>query len=325
MAPAHANDSPRGGSQEHGSADSATVPIPLPRTRTRRTSRLDALHRTVRRCRPARPSTVWPCAQDALGEGVGLLANWLLTAVIKIVTTYTQPGQRVLLLDLAPYLAPPATGNHNQSRHDPYIGLHEAGWTVVRLGRGVQTQTAVAQPDAVGEHPGDVSTESGSGPRPHTGGPVTDRPTGRSAHHRRDSDATATGSSPDRFDLIITAAGPSAARWFRPADWAGLLTPTGTLAVITHGDYTRGRFTDPAGALVRSAHHAGLRYLDRIALLRVPIRDGALTAATSGRHVPSQAPARPFATPARHAPVHDDLLVFTRQLDPVDAEETSDE
>lgn len=330
MAPAHANDSPGDGAQEHGSADSATVPIPLPRLR--RAPRLHTLHRTVRRCRPARPSTVWPCAQDAFGEGVGLLANWLLTAVVKIVTTYTQPGQRVLLLDPAPYLTPPAppstTGSHNQARRGPYIGLHEAGWTVVRLGRGVQTQAAVAQPDAVSEHPsehpGDVSTESGSGPRPHTGGPISDHSTGRSAHHRREPDPAASGSSPDRFDLIITAAEPSTAHWFHPANWAGLLTPIGTLAVITRGDYSRGRLADPAGALVRAAHHAGLRYLDRIALLRVPIRDGALTAATSARHLRSQAPARPLSTPARHAPVHDDLLVFTRQ-DPVDAEETSDE
>ena len=33
--------------------------------------------------------------------------------------------------------------------------------------------------------------------------------------------------------------------------------------------------TVPAGLLVTATQHAGLRYHDRIALLRVPIRDGA--------------------------------------------------
>ena len=319
MARAHANDSPGGGGQEHDSAASATVPISLPQTR--RTPRPRTPRRAVRR-RRTRPSTVWPCAQDAFAEGVGLLANWLLTAVIKTVTTYTQPGQRILLLDPAPYLASPVppsvTGDHNQSRRGPYTGLHEAAWTVVRLGRGVRTQTAVAQPDAVVEH-ADMPTESESGPRPHTDGPATDR----SAHDQTGPDPT--DSNPDRFDLIITAAGPSTVHWFRPADWAGLLTPSGTLAVITHGDYSHGRLTDPASALVRAAHHVGLRYLDRIALLRVPIRGGSLAASTPARQAPSKAPAHPLSTPPWHAPAHDDLLVFTRQPNLASVEETSDE
>jgi hypothetical protein len=107
--------------------------------------------RALRRPRPARPSTVWPCAQDDLHEGTGVLANWLLTAVSKIVTTYTQPGQRVLLIAPSPFIAPPAswpsTAIRTRPRRGPYDGLLEAGWTVVRLGRGIQTQTAGARPD----------------------------------------------------------------------------------------------------------------------------------------------------------------------------------
>ena len=330
MTPTHGHDSPGDGSQEHGPTDPPTVPIPLPQRR--RTPRLRTLRLNLRHPRPARPSTVWPCAQDDLREGTGMLANWLLTAVIKLVTTYTQPSQRVLLLDPAPYLAPPSswspTGGRNQSRPGPYTGLHEAGWTVVRLGRGVQTQTAVAHPDPVDEHSADASAESESGPRPRTDSPTTDQPAGPSTHRRPGSDSVATGTGPDRYDLVITAADPRTLDWFRPADWAGLLTPTGTLAVITHGDRSRDRLTDPAGSLVRAAQHAGLRYLDRIALLRVPVRDGALAVATPAPHPRPQGPARPLATPARHTQVHDDLLVFTRQpalTDAADGEESSDD
>ncbi|WP_433264834.1 hypothetical protein ACQPZF_36225 [Actinosynnema sp. CS-041913] len=321
MTPTHGNDFPGDDSQEHSPANPPTVPIPLPQRW--RTPRLRTPRLTLRHPRPARPSTVWPCAQDDLREGTGLLANWLLTVVIKLVTTYTQPGQRVLLLDPAPYLAPPAswspTGGHNQSRPSPYAGLHEAGWTVVRLGRGVQIQTAVAHPDPLGEHPGDASTESESGPRPRTDSPTTDQPAGQSTHRRPGPDSAATGVGPNRYDLVITTAEPRAFDWFRPADWAGLLTPTGTLAVITHSDRSRDRLADPAGSLVRAARRAGLRYLDRIAVLRVPVRDGALAVAAPATHVRPQAPGRPPATPARHTQVHDDLFVFTRQPTPTDA------
>ncbi|GAB3474343.1 hypothetical protein FB471_4846 [Amycolatopsis cihanbeyliensis] len=207
MTPPHGHGSPGDRSQEHGPTDPPTVPIPLPQRR--RTPRLRTLRLTLRHPRPARPSTVWPCAQDDLREGTGLLVNWLLTAVIKIVTTYTQPGQRVLLLDPAHYLAPPAswspTGSRTQSRPGPYAGLHEAGWTVVRLGRSVQTQTAVAHPDAVDERLGDALAGSESGPdcaptvRPPTSPPgrrhttVPDRTRPRPASVR-----TATTSSSPR-------------------------------------------------------------------------------------------------------------------------------
>lgn len=330
MAPTHGNDTPRGGRQEHADPAPSTVPIPLsPR---RRTPRRRTLRLALRHHRPTRPSTVWPCAQDDLREATGLLANWLLTAIVKIVTTYTQPGQRVLLLDPAPYLAPPtsrsATGGRTPSSPGPYVGLREAGWTVVRLGRGVQTQTAIAPADPIGEHSGDRLAESESGLRPNTDNPTTDQPAAPTAHRRAGPDPTATGFGPDRYDLVITVAEPCVLDWFHPADWAGLLTSTGTLAVITRSDHSRGRLTDPASSLVPAALHAGLRYLDRIALLRVPIRDGAIAVTMTARSPRPQSAARLITTPARHTQVHDDLLVFARRPAPAAAangEETSDE
>ena len=312
MATAHSTDSPGDGSQEHG----LTVPVPLPRRRC--TPRL----RTMRHRGSVRPSTVWPCAEGDLVEGTGLLANWLLTAVSKTVTTYTQPGQRVLLLDAVP-LAPPASWFPTESRSlfrpGPYGGLHEASWAVVRLGRAVQTRTATAHADVIGEHPAEFE----SGPGLRTASRTANPPACLSAHGSSGPDSTVTAVGPDRYDLVITAVEPRTVDWFRPADWAGLLARTGVLAVVTHGVQSRDRPVDPADSLVRAAHQAGLRYLDRIALLRVPVHQvaapskGALLRASVGS----------LAMRARRIQAHDDLFVFTRRPAPSAAakgEETSD-
>lgn len=118
----------------------------------------------------------------------------------------------------------------------------------------------------------------------------------------------------DRYDLVLVAAEPHTFDWFRPADWADRLTPAGVLVVITRGARSGGRFVDPAGQLVRAAHDAGLRYVDRIALLRVPVRDVLRTSATAAGTPGAPSPVR-LATPIRHSEVHDDLLVFGRPTD----------
>ncbi|MGK3206856.1 hypothetical protein [Amycolatopsis sp. MEPSY49] len=305
MTPSHDDEF---SSNKHGAADPPTIPIPLPRRRTKRRANLG--HR-----RPPRPSTVWPCAQDDLLAGTGLLAGWLLTAIIKLVTTYTRPGQRVLLLEPAHYLAPstsrPTRGVSAGLLPGPYAGLHEAGWTVVRLGRGVQTQTAVAGPGPVDGQFGDVLNESEADPEAFTLSAATDELAGLPVHRGARPEPTSSPPGPDRYDLVIAAVEPRALDWFRPADWADLLTSTGTLAVITHGHRESGRLTDPAGALLRAAHRVGLRYHDRIALLRIPVRDGTLAVSTVVEPT--------SAAPARHLAVHDDLLVFTRQPEPMSA------
>lgn len=311
MTPAHGNDSAEGDSEELGDTHPSIAPIPL--RRTRRTQRRRSLLFALRHPAPGRPSTVWPCAQDDLCEGTGLLAGWLLTAIVKIVTTYTRPGQRVLLLEPATSLTPSEPRAANDSRGKslpgPYAGLHEAGWTVVRLGRGIQTQTTVTHSDP-DEH---LDTESGCGLRESVDSPTVDEPAGPSTHEDSGPDSGPSGPSPDRYDLVIAAAGPGVPGWLRQADWGRVLTPAGVLAVITHGDRSGNRLTDPASSLVRAADSAGLRYLDRIALLRAPIRDGALVVATPASCTRSHTSAHPLALPVRHVQVHDDLLVFTRQ------------
>ncbi|NGY61240.1 hypothetical protein G7043_20140 [Lentzea sp. NEAU-D13] len=190
-----------------------------------------------------------------------------------------------------PYLAPSATAGGGQLQHGPYAGLREAGWTVVRLGRSVQTHTVVASVVTVDGHRRSGPFESESGPRSCPESP-----------------------NADRYDLVLVAAEPHTFDWFRPADWADRLTPAGVLVVITRGARSGGRFVDPAGQLVRAAHDAGLRYVDRIALLRVPVRDVLRTSATAAGTPGAPSPVR-LATPIRHSEVHDDLLVFGRPTD----------
>ncbi|MET9225565.1 hypothetical protein [Lentzea sp. NPDC003310] len=312
MTPAHGNKSAEDDSENLSKSHHEPALIPLPRTRRTRWRR--GLPFVLRNIVSGRPSTVWPCAQDDLGEVTGLLASWLLTAVVKIVTTYSQPGQRVLLLEPAARFTSTGLrtvrGSQGQPRSGPYAGLHEAGWTVVRLGRGVQSQTVVPNPEQEGAH---LGAESGRGLTESVSSPTVDGLARPSAHTNRGPESAPRRVSSDRYDLVIAAAEPQALSWFLPAEWGHLLTPTGVLAVITRGDRASHRFADPADLLVRATHSAGLLYLDRIALLRTPVRDGALVVTTPAGHVRSRTSTSPPTTPVRHVQVHDDLLVFTRQ------------
>lgn len=315
MPPTRDHDTPDDQPPQHDPTDPPTVPIRLPHRP--RNARLRDLRLVLRHPRPHRPTSVWPCAEDELREGTGLIAQWLLTAIIKIVTGYTAPGQRVLLLDPAPHITPPAgwpsaAAGHRPGR-GPYAGLLEAGWTVVRLGRGVHTQTAAARPDRFGDSAVDASSESESGRGLHTPSPASDHLGDGGTDRQSGPDTAATAHGPDRFELILTAAEPNTLDALQPTDWAGLLTPTGTLAVITHSDNSGSWFTDPAGPLVRAAHHAGLHFTDRITLLRVPIRDTVPAVAGTATHSRPASPPGPPTTWVRHTQAHDDLFVFTRR------------
>jgi hypothetical protein len=316
-------------SSTSGSDDSENPPDssphdirPLSSARHRHGRQHQAARHLAAHCpRPARFTTVWPCAQNVHLTGTGMLADWLLNAVIKIVTTYSTPGDRVLLLAPPPSGAQSSRPRYVPRRSGPYCGLLEAAWPVVRLGRRIQTRTAGAEPDLLGRDV--ISPTSESGPGPHRTSPDSDS---RHATADRDSGWSATETDPvaDRVDLIITAAENDGLDWLRPADWAGVLARTGFLCVITRGDHSRSRLADAAGPLVRAAHHAGLRYLDRIALLRTPIRNSALAVpspATEGRTESQRGSAM---TPVLHTQVLDDLLVFAHRS-VVDGRETSDD
>lgn len=298
------------------------------------------------RLRAPRPLTVWPCADDHHPAGTGLLAQWLHTAVIRIVTGYTRPGDRVLLLaphavpaestagwpgtvsyDTAPATTMPSTGGRPHSRPGPLSGLHEAGWTVVRLGRDVVTRTVTSHPGplvpAVAPTP-DVVPQSETRPGP-AGGPAPDAgeqskphpdPVAHAATRPRTDPA---GGLADHFDAIIAAVDPFGTDWLDTLDWPALLTPHGIVAVITHCDTNGGRLVDPVGPVTTALRGRRLAYHDHVVLLEVPLSE-----ISAGR-----APGAADSSPTRDAVVrlgrdgavasartHADLLIFTRSSAP---------
>jgi hypothetical protein len=304
-------------------ADTARHTV-VPVRRTPRGGLPRSLRIGLRRPGVIRPSTVWPCAQGDHHAGTAVIADWLLTAVVKIVTTYTQPGQRVLLLAPPRPLARPAWWSSSPARtrptDDPYGGLLEATWTVARLGRGVQTRTGTPTIDQFGYtvDPTPVESESGPGLSPEPAPPAEPGP-----DRDRPVEATvpmAEHDGPDRFDLIIAAVERSAFDTHQPTRWAGLLTDEGVLAVITHSDGDRGQLRDPAGPLAAAAARSGLRYHDRVALLTAPVRRGALAPATAAAAAAGDrvlTVPELFGLSVRHTSVHHDLLVFTRLAPPI--------
>lgn len=192
------------------------------------TSPAKARHRAPKnsagRHRGSTKTSVWACADEDPVAGTGLLANWLLNAVIKVVTRYSAPGDRVLLLFPSPMVT--------SRRGRQYRGLSEAVWPVVRLGRGARVEDL---------GPYDPADRGSSGT----------------------SDTA----------LVITAADPWSLALTRPTRWRPVLASGGLFAVITHADTTGQRLNDPTGMLVRTASEDGLRYLDRIALVQVPMAE----------------------------------------------------
>jgi hypothetical protein len=235
--------------------------------------------RISHRRRAARFSTVWTYSQGGLHAGAGLLAAWLLHAVVQVVAVYSVPGDRVLLL--APVVGVGATSVGSARRVGVYRGLEEAAWQVARLGRSVRTAPA-GRWDRSESGPG----LGESGARPRMGRDLT----------LTDSARVGPGEL-GLFDLVIAAVEPRAVMSVRPTSWAPALTSRGVLAVITHCGRRRSWLDDPAGRLVRAGREDGLRYLDHVALLRVPVESG-----LGDSRVPVVAER-----------VHSDLHVFGRQ------------
>ncbi len=99
------------------------------------------------------------------------------------------------------------------------------------------------------------------------------------------------------FNVVIVAADPQVLPLIRPTAWCRALAPGGILAVVTHGRRTMYGFCDPVDSLVRAGREDGMKYLDRIAVLQLPVDDV----------VPGA------AAPAVHVRAHADLHVFTAE------------
>lgn len=273
------NSDANGGSESHGPG--------------RRLVRRASVWRRVRR-RP-RVASVWPCGSSRKGgTGIGEPASeWLERAVVQIVTGYTEPGHRVLLIAPPPPRTerPPRwTTTSRRDRLDPYLELLDTNWTIARLGRGVQT-TLAAHPD---DHPD---------------------PVGVSAHVEPSSEDSAAASRPKHndlvdhqasagsFDLIVTAADPRDHSWIASRDWPTLLRGPGILAVIAHSHNDGGQLHDPLAHIVLTVRNRGLEWIDHVVLLdRHPDEEGSAPRASD----------EPWQ-PTRHLRVHHDLLIFQRR------------
>ena len=259
--------------------------------------------------RPKRPNSVWPVAQHRIHPDARLIEPWLLETIVEIVATYTRPGHRVLLL--APPTGPgvPTSDSATPSTRtgDGLLSaLIEAAGTASRLGRTLETHTAdphIAARAAEDTTPAGPQSVHRLSPEPLPAAPAGHGPVPRGRG------PTAVG--PDRFDAVIVPVDPHFPDWIPSVSWSGLLAPSGVLAFITHSDRQWGRLIEPGSFVTRAARGAGLVPLDRVVLLNIPVRDGALAVEPDLPTVLSTADA-PGAPVPWHTRVHADLLLFAR-------------
>ncbi|HVQ94229.1 MAG TPA: hypothetical protein VMU51_24530, partial [Mycobacteriales bacterium] len=121
---------------------------------------------------------------------------------------------------------------------------------------------------------------------------------------RRPADRDGVGG--DWADLVVTAVDPHGPDWVTRLPWTDLLTRSGLLAAITHGDRRGGRWVDPLPALVAALTEAGLVWHDRIVLHHQPsTRPSTVDRGAAGR--------AELGPTVRHERAHTDLLLFGQQ------------
>jgi hypothetical protein len=138
-------------------------------------------------------------------------------------------------------------------------------------------------------------------------------------------------STPADLDLIITCLPPEHGG-DHSSDLvtlvaARLLRVGGTLAVLTHCDWTQGELIDPTGAVVAAAQNADLLYFQHVVALHAPVHDGRLAVDTiadsDGATAENEARALHRATirglPEPHRRIHSDIVVFSQphQFEPL--------
>ncbi|MFD5089893.1 hypothetical protein ACFWMR_04790 [Amycolatopsis thailandensis] len=257
------------------------------------------------------PATVWACGPDPIDTH----EVWPVPIVESITAAFTDPGAHVVLVDLGPAPAAVPRSGAGGSATTGEASPAAAREAVRALGRTADTvpfhsdggSAASARPfwadlvtdasDASAALAGTPSAPARTGASGSVGGPVSERGA--------------------RADLVIVSL-PGHVAESVSLDRLALLAATrlrqgGILAVYTHSDWTRGRLTDPTGAIVAAAQHADLLYLQHIVVLQTPVEKGRLRAAEYDR-------ARHRATvrglPAPHLRAHGDVLAFAQPADP---------
>lgn len=213
--------------------------------------------RTPRReptCPPV-SATVRLCLVDPAADADGIVT----AAVSMITTTYTAPGDRIMLADPET----PATGA-SRTRRDRLVE------SILRLGRGATTgpdfrpHSDLDCAAAGGGLPAAPGAGSGLGPRP---GDATD-PVANPTDRQSLGEPSRPGS--DGFKLIIAGWSDHPADPFAMADFTPALAPAGTIVVLTHSNDQRRERVGHSGQLSRAAALAGLILTDRLILAHEP-------------------------------------------------------
>ncbi|TWP46030.1 hypothetical protein FKR81_37270 [Lentzea tibetensis] len=267
------------------------------------------------------PATVWTAGPAPIDPDIA----WPPALLEKIVTSFSEPGARVVLLtwptpnDDRPTLA--AVGADGVVDHAPGAELDDALHAVQRLGRIARVERVPVDSEATrcASRPFWADLIGDASPAPATVAPT---PLG-TVDLSPSTDPQAASQS---ADLIITRLRPEHSG-DRSTDLvalfaARLLPVGGILAVLTHCDWTTGELTDPTGAVVTAGQNADLLYLQHIVALHAPVRDGRfhLTDEPPDRTDDSaQARARHRAEthglPAPHRRIHSDVLAFAQPHD----------
>lgn len=216
-----------------------------------------------------------------------------MAAAIRVITTaYSEPGDRVALADADD--STPVPARSARERRDRLVE------SVLRLGRGATAEPARPTPETRRGHRGDnrPSAETGSESGP---GPSLDRPPDTAADRPLSPSADdAPRPRTDRFAVIILGCTRRPVDPGSLAEWAPLLTPAGTLIVLTHSNHLRGSRSTRSGAVHRAAAMAGLALTDRLILAHQPPSDGPPTTAHGRRAIAL----------GGHLPAHSTALAF---------------
>ncbi|WP_158853151.1 hypothetical protein [Saccharothrix deserti] len=280
------------------------------------------------------PATVWTAGPAP----IDLDATWPVALVERIVTAFSEPAARVVLLAWPtpnrdrPRLAPVRGDSAIKGVIDHAPGtesdpeLADAVAAVERLDRAARVERVPVDPTASGpaSRPFWADLVGGSGPVPAT---VPTTPADAVDVPAPDA---ATGTF-DGADLIVTSLPPE-----HSGDHgtdlvalfaARLLRIGGILAVLTHCDWTTGELTDPTGAVVTAGQNADLLYLQHIVALHAPVRDGRFHLADDhpaddaapdpddGDEALARHRALVRGLPAPHRRIHSDVLVFAQPHD----------
>jgi hypothetical protein len=261
------------------------------------------------------PATVWACGATPIDPD----ALWPTALLTKIVTSFSEPGDRVVVLP-RPTAAPRPP--HRPGRADALID-HATVEPDDELATALTAITDLARRARVVRLEPDL-TAGGRASRPFWAdlvGTPDNTPAPEPAALPGWPDA-----APHRFDvasedadLIITSLRPEPST-DRASDHVALLAAHllrvgGILAVLTHSDWSQGELIDPTGTVVASAQNADLLYLQHIIALHTPIHGGQLVGHRQGAEAPPHHRAHGHRLPAPHRRISSDVLVFAEPHD----------